>query len=211
MTRVVLADDHAPTRAGVREALEAGGFTVVAELAAADPAVAAALEHRPELCLLDIHMPGDGIEAARAIHAQLPATAIVMLTVSESDEDLMRALRAGAVGYLLKGTNPDRLPDALRGVLAGEAAIPRTLVAKLVKEIRVDGTRRSPIGPNGVTLTDREWQVLDLLAERRSTLEIANTLDISAVTVRRHVSGLLAKLGVADREAAVEAARAHTR
>lgn len=211
MTRVVLADDHAPTRAGVREALEGGGFEVVAEVAAADPAVTAALEHEPELCVLDIHMPGDGIEAARAIHAQLPDTAIVMLTVSESDEDLMRALRAGAVGYLLKGTNPDRLPDALRGVLAGEAAIPRTLVAKLVKEIQVDETRRSPIGPNQVTLTDREWQVLDLLTEQRSTQEIADALEISAVTVRRHVSGLLTKLGVPDREAAVDAVRAHTR
>lgn len=207
MKSVVIADDHAPTRAGVRDALNRGGFDVVGVAATAEEAVTAALEHRPDLCLLDVHMPGDGIAAAQRISEDLPATAIVMLTVSEDDGDLLRALRAGAVGYLLKGTDPGRLPDALRGVLAGEAAIPRTLVARLVREIRVDDRRRRPFGRRGVTLTDREWQVLDLLAARRSTREMAEELGISVVTVRRHVSGLLAKLDVPDRDAAVDLLR----
>lgn len=211
MTRVVIADDHGPVRAGVRDALERGGFTVVAEAADADGAVAAARELRPDLCLLDVRMPGGGIEAAEAIHASLPDVGIVMLTVSEDDDDLIRSLRAGAVGYLLKGTDPDRLPAALRGVLAGEAAIPRTLVARLVQTIRADDRRKRPFGRTGVVLTDREWQVLDLLGADRTTAEIAAELGISVVTVRRHVSGLLAKLEVPDRDAAVRLLREHDR
>ena len=207
MTRVVVADDHAPARAGIREALERGGFTVVAEAPDAAGAIAAVIEHGPELCVLDVSMPGGGIEAAQRIHDESPDTAIVMLTVSESDDDLLRSLRAGAVGYLLKGTDPDRLPDALRGVLAGEAAIPRTLVARLVHSIRTEDRRRRPFGAKGVVLTDREWQVLDLLDGGRSTAEIAAELGISVVTVRRHVSALLGKLEVPDRDAAVRLLR----
>ena len=203
--RVVLADDHVPTRAGVRAALESEGFAVVGEADTGRGAVDLALAHRPDVCLLDVHMPdGGGIEAAAAIRQQLPDTAIVMLTVSEDDEDLFGALRAGAEGYLLKDTDPERLGAALRGVLRGEAAIPRTLVARVVGEFRHRDRRgASPVRSRGIELTDREWEVLGMLHERRSTKEIAHRLNLSDVTVRRHISSLVRKLGVADREAAV--------
>ena len=110
--RVLIADDHPPTRAGVRMALEAGGFEVCAESGDAQSAVEAALRERPEVCLLDIHMPGDGIHAAEAISHELPDAAVVMLTVSRADADLFDALCAGASGYLLKDMDPARLPAA---------------------------------------------------------------------------------------------------
>ena len=117
--RVVIADDHAPTRAGVRQALEADGCQVLAALPDGPKAVAAALELRPDVCLLDIHMPGGGVQAAAQITAALPETSVVMLTASRDDDDLFDALRAGASGYLLKDMDPDRLGAALRGVMAG--------------------------------------------------------------------------------------------
>ena len=134
---VVLADDHPPIRLGVRMALLRGGFRVLAEAADGDGAVEAVLRERPDLCLLDISMPGSGgIEAAARLAKLAPATAVVMLTVSASAEDLLAALRAGARGYLPKDMSPDRLPAALRGVLKGEAALPRTFVARMLHEMR---------------------------------------------------------------------------
>jgi two-component system, NarL family, nitrate/nitrite response regulator NarL len=198
---VLVADDHAPTRAGVRVVLAEGGFAIVAEAATADTAVDAALRERPDVCVLDVHMPGGGIAAAARISERLPDTVVVMLTVSREDEDLFAALRAGAAGYLLKDMDPDRLAPALRGVLAGEAAVPRTRVARVVEEFR--SAERRPSLPlvrrRGARLTSREWEVLELLRERRTTAEIAHRLGLSAVTVRRHISSILAKLRVPDR------------
>jgi DNA-binding NarL/FixJ family response regulator len=203
--RVLIADDHPPTRAGVRAALEQAGFTVSSEHADAAAAVQAALDERPDICLLDVHMPGNGITAAARIRAALPETSIVMLTVSTNDTDLFDALRAGALGYLLKDTDPERLPHALRGVLEGEAALPRMLVARLIEEFRAREHRRvSLFKRRGVELTSREWQVLELLREGLSTAEIADQLVISRVTVRTHVSAILKKLQVPDRKAALE-------
>jgi len=206
--RVLIADDHPPTRAGVRSALEAGGqFSVVAEAPSAPAAVASALELHPEVALLDIHMPGHGITAAREITAALPDTAVVMLTVSRDDTDLFAALRAGARGYLLKDIDPARLPLALEGVLAGEAALPRGLVARLIEEFRTrDDAARRREGPLA-HLTDREWEVLHLMREGKSTSEMAAELYVSAVTVRSHVSAILRKLQVTSREDAVRFAR----
>lgn len=201
--RALVADDHAPTRAGVRAALEADDFVVVAEAATAKDAVAAALRERPDVCLLDINMPGNGIVAAVEIGEQLPAAGIVMLTASRDDDDLFAALKAGASGYLLKDINPERLPAALRGVLAGEAALPRTLMARVLEEFRAAEQRPMLrfLKRRGVELTSREWEVLELLREELSTAEIAARLDVSPVTVRRHVSALLGKLRVPDRKA----------
>ena len=204
--RVVVADDHVPTRAGVRTALEDGGFVVCAEAGTAEAAVEAAKRTDPDVCLLDVRMPGNGIEAARRIAGELPNTQIVMLTVSREDDDLFDALRAGASGYLLKDTDPGRLPFALRGVLDGEAALPRALVARVIEEFRERGRRRRlPVLRRlGVDLTDREWEVLELLRGELPTKEVAARLGISEVTVRRHTSSVLGKLGVKDRAGALQ-------
>src|SRR3954471_13637473 len=203
---VVLADDHAPTRTGVREVLERAGFRVLAEAGDADGAVAAVERERPDVCLLDVSMPGNGIAAATRIAKLDPRVAVVMLTVSRDDHDLFDSLRAGALGYLLKDTDPDRLPYALRGVLSGEAALPRALVARVVDEFRERGRRRRlPLAKQkGVELTSREWEVLDLMREDLTTAEIAERLFISQVTVRSHIAAVLRKLRVPDRVAALK-------
>lgn len=204
--RVLIADDHAPTRADVREALEEDGrFRVCAQAADAAEAVEAAVRERPDVCLLDVRMPGSGVAAAWEITARLPETAIVMLTVSRDDEDLFAALRAGAAGYLLKDLEPSSLPRALRRVLAGEAAIPPSLVTRLVWEFRDRGPRRRKTmsGLAEAHLTSREWQVLDLLRQEQSTAEIARRLSLAPATVRTHVAAILRKLGVPDRQSVV--------
>ena len=205
--RILVADDHPATRAGVRAALDGAGFKVCAEAADGPSAVEAALRERPEICLLDIHMPGSGITAAAEITSALPETAIVMLTISRDDEDLFDALKAGAIGYLLKDTDPRRLPHALRGVLDGEAALPRPLVARVIAEFRHQSARRRVpfLGRQAIELTRREWQVLDLLKDGLTTREIAARLVISEVTVRTHVASIMRKLRVPTREAAVKA------
>jgi two-component system, NarL family, nitrate/nitrite response regulator NarL len=209
----LVADDHAPTRAGFRDALDGGDFEVVAEVATAEAAVEAALREQPDVCLLDIHMPGNGIAAAGEIAERLPTSRIVMLTASRDDADLFAALKAGASGYLLKDMDPGRLPAALRGVLAGEAALPRTLVARVLDEFRA--AQRRPTLPflkrRGVELTGREWEVLEMLREELSTAEIAARLDVSPVTVRRHVSAILGKLRVPDRKAMIRLLAEHER
>jgi DNA-binding NarL/FixJ family response regulator len=203
--RVLIADDHPPTRLAVRRALESGGLAVCGEARDADSAVARALELDPDIALLDIRMPGNGIRAARDIAARLPNTAIVMLTVSRSDEDLFDALKAGASGYLMKDTDPALLPGALQGVINGEAALSRALVTKVIEEFRRrSGQRRlSLLGRSTTRLTEREWEVLDLLKDGLSTSDIASRLYISNVTVRSHVSAIIKKLKVDDRAAAV--------
>jgi DNA-binding NarL/FixJ family response regulator len=206
LLRVLIADDHPPTRAGVRAALERDGFVVCAEEADAAAAIETARRERPDVCLLDIHMPGEGIRAADVISKELPETAVVMLTVSRSDADLFDALRAGASGYLLKDIDPARLPQALRGVLDGEAALPRRLVSLLIEEFRERRRRRRIplLGRRSVELTDREWEVLDLMRDGLSTEQIGDRLFISPVTVRTHVAAVLKKLQVSNRAEAVQ-------
>jgi DNA-binding NarL/FixJ family response regulator len=203
---VLVADDHPPTRAGVRLALENGGFSVCAEVGDAAAAVEAAVRFRPSICLLDIHMPGSGIAAADEIGMRVPEAAVVMLTVSQEDEDLFDALEAGAIGYLLKDTSPLRLPEALRAVLRGEAALPPHLVTKVVSEFRQRRRRRrvSLPGRKPVDLTDREREVLAMMRDGLTTAEMAERLFVAPVTVRTHVAAILRKLRVPDRRAAVE-------
>jgi DNA-binding NarL/FixJ family response regulator len=201
--RVLIADDHAPTREGVRVALEqAPGFDVCAEAADAPGAVAAALRERPDVCLLDVHMPGRGVAAAWEIHSRLPRVKVVMLTVSRNDSDLFAALRAGALGYLLKDMDPRSLPRALRSVLEGEVAIPRELIGQVVEGYRDPSARRRQTLTEGAAqqLTSREWQVLELLRQDLSTAQIARRLVLSPVTVRTHVNAILRKLELRDRE-----------
>jgi DNA-binding NarL/FixJ family response regulator len=206
--RVVMADDHARMRTRIRQALEAGGCIVVGEGASAEEAVALAQEHRPDVALLDIHMPGNGITAAREIARILPGTAVVMLTASAEDTDLFDSLRAGASGYLLKDTDPAVLVDELHGALAGEAAMSRRLVSRIMEEFRSPATprfvRRSRASAR---LSAREWEVMELLGEGLSTDEVARRLFVSPTTVLVHVSGVVRKLRVKDRESAFKALR----
>ncbi len=199
--RVLLADDHPATRSRIRAAVERDArFTVVAEVGDSPAAVAAALRERPDICLLDIRMSGSGIAATREITARLPGAKVVIITASLDDDDLFNALRAGAAGYLLKGMDPVRLPHALKDVLEGGSAIPRPLVARLVAEFRDHGPRRRVVHEAGHDLTSREWQVLELLRQGRSTAQIAERLFVSPATVRSHVAAVMRKLGVSDRE-----------
>jgi len=204
--RVLLADDHVATRTGVRTILEAAGMVVVADVGTGPDAVAQALAERPDVCLLDVRMPGGGIQAAAEIAEQLPDVAIVMLAAEASDEDLLQALRVGARGYLLKDSDPDRLPETLKGLLQGEAAIPRRLVMRVIDELHSrERRRRIPLlKPGAKQLTEREWEVLDLLSKELPTKEVARRLEISEVTVRRHLSAVTAKLGVDSRAAVLD-------
>jgi DNA-binding NarL/FixJ family response regulator len=199
--RVLVADDHAPTRAGVRMALEHGGCDVCAEVGTADEAIEAALRERPDVCVLDVEMPGGGIRAVAEITSRLPGTPVVMLTVSGQADDLFDALRAGAAGYLLKDMDPGELPAAVRAAAAGEGTLPGVLTTRLIEEFRGRGGRRGLALPDGrtVNLTSREWDVLELLVDEVPTAEIARRLFLSPVTVRRHVSIVLRKLGVRTR------------
>jgi DNA-binding NarL/FixJ family response regulator len=204
--RVLIADDHAPTRDDVRRALEEDGLDVCAEAADAAHAVQRALETKPDICLIDIRMPGGGVAAAWEIAARLPTTKIVMLTVSDDDATLFSALRAGAVGYLVKDFDLASLPRALRDVADGRAAIPRALVARMVKQFHGSDPRfrTTELGTElGPRLTSREWDVLAGLAEGLSTREISRRLQIKPSGVRAHISALVQKLGVADREEAI--------
>lgn len=203
---VLLADDHSRTRAMVRAALERkGDFRVCAEATDADSALLASEREQPDVCLLDINMPGSGIAAAARITAALPGTAVVMLTVSRQDEDLFDALRAGASGYLLKGMDEDAIGDALHRVLNGEATLPGSLVARLVEEFRDREHHRVAVatGP-AARLTGREWDVLELMRKGATTGEISERLFVSPTTVRSHVSAILRKLGVPNRAAAIK-------
>jgi DNA-binding NarL/FixJ family response regulator len=204
--RVLIADDHAPTRDDVRRALKAGGLIVCAEVSDAAHAVQRALETEPDICLLDLRMPGGGVAAAWEIAARLPTTKIVMFTVSAEDADLFSALRAGAVGYLVKDLDLRLLPGALTDVVEGKAAIAPDLVTRMVKQFHTNEPRfrTTAVDTNlGPRLTSREWDVLAGLAEGLSTRDIAKRLQLKPSGVRAHISAVVQKLGVKDRQEAV--------
>jgi DNA-binding NarL/FixJ family response regulator len=205
--RILVADDHEPTREDIRRAFARDArFEICAEASDASEAVACALRERPDLCLLDIRMPGGGLLALWEIASRLPETRIVMLTVSEDDADLFAALRSGASGYLLKDISPRLLPDRLHDVHEGRAAIASELVARLVDEFRSgDPRRRALVSTHELLqrLTSREWQILEELRHERSTSQIAARLVISPSAVRAHITAIVRKLDVADRRQAV--------
>ena len=206
--RVVLADDHVRLRDRIRQALESDGWVVCGEASSADEAIALAAEHEPDVVLLDIGMPGNGIRAAQHLTRTLPDTAVVMLTQSSDDRDLLDSLRAGAAGYLLKDTDPARLSAALRGVLAGEAAMSARLVTRVLDEFRAPAKGRFRRSSSAAAkLSAREWDVMELLAGGASTDEVASRLFVSPTTVRVHVSSVVRKLRVAGREDALRVLR----
>jgi DNA-binding NarL/FixJ family response regulator len=203
--RVVLAEGHPSLRSAVRNVLEADGFVVCAEASTPEEGLATVLRERPDICLVGFHMDRATLRMIASIaDGDREGAVVIVLTESRATESMIDAIRAGAEGYLLKEMNPQRIPAAVRGVLDGEAAMPRVLVARLIREIQRMG--RGPMLDGGgglVELTPRQWEVLNLMSDRLSTAEIAERLLVSPVTVRRHVSAIVEKLGVPDREAAL--------
>jgi DNA-binding NarL/FixJ family response regulator len=197
--RVLLADASSSSRSLLRRGLEteAAQCVVCAEAADVDDAVAAALREQPDVCLIDSMLPGGAVAAAAAIVDGLPRTAVVMLGDAPSDAELFAALEVGAVGYLTRDIEPERLAVALRRIPAGEAPLSRMLVTKLVTEFR---RQRSP---QLRCLTSREFEVLELLRQGLRTAEIAERLFVARVTVRTHIASILRKLDVPDRQSAV--------
>jgi DNA-binding NarL/FixJ family response regulator len=208
---VLIADDDASQRRTVRDALESHGFFVVGEVRDAPSAVGAAERLRPDICLIEIALPGEGLTAIGRIARGSPRTLIVVLSRSDNAEDVVGAFTRGASGYLLKGIAGDSLASTLRGAYTGEPPLSRSLVPHLVDEIRRGSVRRLVLPTGPVTLTPREWEVGELLRDGHSTSEIADRLGVSPVTVRRHVGLLLHKLGAGDREEGVELLRAYGR
>ena len=201
---MVLAAQDPLVRRALKATLEGGGFEVVGETADGPEAIKMAGEQRPDVALVDLNLHGaDGLDVAERLTRELAHVRVVVLSGTDDDVVAMKALRAGAHGYLMKDIELDSLPRALRGVLAGEAAISRKLAMRLISELR-----RVPQGGRGMRpivsdLTEREWQVLDLLTTGASTSEIAIDLVLSPETVLTHVKNILKKLGVHSRKDAV--------
>ena len=204
--RVLIVDDHAVVRRGIRALLtEAGGFEVVGEADSGEAAVALAQDTDPDVVLMDLLMPGmDGIEATRRITGVQPKARILVLTSFSADNKVFPVIKAGAVGYLLKESSPEELVTAIRQVHRGEPSLHPTIARKLLQEI----ARPAELQPAPEALTDREVTVLRLIAQGLGNQEIADRLGISEPTVRAHVSHILGKLHLASRtQAALYAVR----
>jgi two-component system, NarL family, response regulator LiaR len=195
--RVLVADDHAVVRQGLRTFLELQqDVEVVADVPDGERALAAAREHRPDVVLMDLVMPGmDGSEAIRQIVRERPATRVIALTSFLDDDHVFPAVRAGAAGYLLKDIEPQELVKAIRTVHAGEALLHPAVAARLMNEVAESGGGAAAADP----LTAREREVVALIARGFSNKRIARELGIAEKTVKTHVSNVLTKLGLADR------------
>jgi NarL family two-component system response regulator LiaR len=205
--RAIVADDDPLVRRLIRETLQLDGMTVIAEASTGREAVELTLFYRPDVVVMDYMMPEmDGIEATRAIYDRAPEIRVVMLTGMDDHTLGLRGLRAGASGFLSKDMELAALPRALRRTLHGEAAISRRLAMQLVQRYRSTAEAGTGLRPVRSSLTEREWEVLDLLSGGASTEEIAGMLVLSTETVRSHLKNLYRKLGVSSRDAAVEAA-----
>ena len=202
MIRVLLADDQDLVRAGFRALLDAqDDVEVVGEAGDGDEAVALARRHRPDLVLMDIRMPGtDGLAATRTIAAdeRLADVRIVILTTFELDEYVFEAIRVGASGFLVKDTSPVELLQAVRAVAAGDALLSPGATRRVIREF-ASRTREAPPAPALDALTDREREVMALVAEGLSNDEIGERLYVSPLTVKTHVSRAMTKLGARDR------------
>ncbi|PBB22068.1 MULTISPECIES: response regulator transcription factor [unclassified Mesorhizobium] len=197
--RIAIVDDHPLFREGVTRSLsEIGGFEIVGEGATAQDAERIASTVQPDILLLDISMPGGGLSAVASILADHPAQKIVMLTVSETNADVTTALNAGVQGYILKGVGSRALADILRNVAAGEGYLTPTLSARLLSDLQ------SPQSADRVAdrlrqLTERQAEILRLVAEGLSNKEVALRLELQEKTVKHHMTGVLSKLNVRNR------------
>jgi two-component system, NarL family, response regulator LiaR len=204
--RVLIADDHAVVRQGLRTFLDLqADIDVVGEAADGEEAVAAAAEHAPDVILLDLLMPVlDGVAALRRLREAAPVARVIVLTSFGEDERLFAALRAGAAGYLLKDVEPAELVRAIRTAHAGQSPLSPAVAARVIEELASGGARGAPADE----LTPRELEVLRLIARGRSNKRIALELGVAEKTVKTHVSHVLAKLGLSDRtQAALYAVR----
>jgi two-component system, NarL family, response regulator LiaR len=205
--RAIIADDDPFVRRHVKDALRRAGVVVIAEATTGREAVDLSLHYRPDVVLMDIVMPDiDGITATHRIVNEQPDQRVILLTGSEDEDMAMAGLRAGAVGFLTKDLPVEALPRTLEAVTRGEMAMSRMLTARLIDYIRHVPDRQSGMRPVRSPLTNREWEVLGLIAEQRSNAEIAAALVVSPATVRSHLKSILRKLHVRSREAAVEVA-----
>jgi NarL family two-component system response regulator LiaR len=202
--RVIVADDDPLARRMLRDLLQTAGITVIAEASSGREAVELSLHYRPDVVVMDLVMPGvDGLAATRQLTQAAPEVRVVILTSSDDDEVGIATLRAGAAGFMSKGVGIEALPRALRGAHMGEAVISRQLTLRLIEDLRTVREDSSGMRPVRSELTPREWEVLDLLCQRRSTDEIADELVVSVETVRSHVKSVLRKLRVGSRAEAV--------
>lgn len=205
--RVLLVDDHHLFRTGLRSLLAEHGFEVVGEAPSGEEALGLAGRRRPDVVVMDLNMPGmSGVEATRRLLQESPALKVLVVTVSADHDDLLQALEAGAVGYLLKGAGPDELARAVEAAAEGESALSPHVATALVERSRAhaEAAGSAAVG----RLSERELEVLRLVAEGRDNAQIAEQLFLSPTTVKHHVSSILEKLGVSNRvQAAIQALR----
>ena len=207
LLQIAIVDDHPLFRSGVADALKRhGGFDIVAEGGSADEAIAIAGQKLPDVMLLDVSMPGGGVHAVREISQSYPVVKVVMLTVSEDEDDVTASLRAGARGYILKGVAARELISILRAVASGDVYVTPSLAATLLFEMTGATAAKSPLSPLD-DLTDRERQILEQVAAGDSNKEIAASLQLSEKTVKHHMTNILQKLQVRNRVEAALMAR----
>jgi DNA-binding NarL/FixJ family response regulator len=201
---VLIAAERLPTRVGLRLALEAEARCT--EVADADSAVDTAVRERPDVCLLVLDASAQRLRVVNEIASRVPSAAVILLTSRLDEEEFLAAVRAGASGYLTQNLDPARLPHVVRGAMRGEPAVPRRFVSRLLEELRTRERRRSVVleGKGRISLTTREWEVVELLLRAATTAEIALELGVAPVTVRRHLGSVERKLGVTTRAEVVE-------
>ena len=205
--KVIVVDDDPLARRMLRDVLQKAGITVIAEAGGGREAIELSVYYRPDVVVMDLVMPGmDGVAATRQIVEKAPGVRVVMLTSSDSEEVGLMTLRAGASGFLCKSVGVDALPRALRCARDGEAVVSRHLTMRLIEGMRRVSEDGAGMRPIRSPLTPREWEVLDLLCQERSTDDIADTLVLSVETVRSHIKSVLRKLGVRSRQEAIKSA-----
>jgi NarL family two-component system response regulator LiaR len=213
--KVLLVDDHAVVRKGVRGYLEAQpDITIVGEAASGKEGIKLASDHKPDVILMDLMMPGmDGVEATRRVRDISPDSHVIVLTSYHEDEHIFPAIKAGALSYLLKNVRPDELTDAVRAAADGEAVLHSPVATRVVQEMHEfinrdeSALRKTSTQPLAEPLSERESEVLDLIADGLTNREIADRLFIAVGTVKRHINNIYSKLGVRHRAEAIARVR----